>query len=486
MNAQIRSSIQLSILFACFSLLLPQRAKAQTFTDLHDFDPTSLSDGCGHAGLILSGGTLYGTGNASGQWGYGTVFAISPGGTDLRILHSFTPAAYPDYTNSDGAIPWDRLVLSGDALYGTTTSGGTSGNGVVFVVNTGGTGFTNLHNFSATTGGNSSGTPINSDGTSPYAGLILSSNTLFGTTRFGGDAGWGTVFAINTDGTGFTNLHSFAVGYGGIPDGGLILSGNTLFGARGYGGDAGWGTVFAINTDGTGFTNLHTFAFSDGALPFGGLVLLSNTLYGTTAYGGIEDEGTVFAVNTDGTGFAVLHSFPALGYDASMDANTNGEGANPEGDLILSGNTLYGTASQGGSAGNGTVFAFNTDGTGFTKLHDFAAFTGNTNNEGGQPEAGLILSGNLLFGTASRIGKLRGGTIFSIALEPPQLAITTSGANVILSWPTYAPGVTLQSAASLIPPIVWSTNLPSPVVVNGQNVVTNLITGTQEFFRLIQ
>ena len=39
--------------------------------------------------------------------------------------------------------------------------------------------------------------------------------------------------------------------------------------------------------------------------------------------------------------------------------------------LILSGNTLYGTASSGGSSGDGTVFAVNTDGTGFTTLHSF-------------------------------------------------------------------------------------------------------------------
>ena len=41
--------------------------------------------------------------------------------------------------------------------------------------------------------------------------------------------------------------------------------------------------------------------------------------------------------------------------------------------LILSGNTLYGTAYYGGSAGNGTVFALNTNGTGFTTLHTFTA-----------------------------------------------------------------------------------------------------------------
>src|SRR5215831_8307035 len=48
----------------------------------------------------------------------------------------------------------------------------------------------------------------------------------------------------------------------------------------------------------------------------------------------------------------------------------NSDGANPN-VSILSGNTLYGTAIQGGSGGSGTVFKVNTDGTGFVTLHSF-------------------------------------------------------------------------------------------------------------------
>ena len=68
--------------------------------------------------------------------------------------------------------------------------------------------------------------------------------------------------------------------------------------------------------------------------------------------------------------------------------------------LILSGNTLYGTAVYGGSSGDGTVFAVNTDGTGFTTLHNFTA-TVYGQRDGAFPYAGLILSGNTLYGTAS-------------------------------------------------------------------------------------
>jgi hypothetical protein len=65
----------------------------------------------------------------------------------------------------------------------------------------------------------------------------------------------------------------------------------------------------------------------------------------------------------------------------------------------------------------------------------------------------------------------------------PVLAIIRSGGNVVLTWPTNAAGFTLQSTTNLASS-VWSTNLPSPVVVNTNKVVTNAISGTQKFYRL--
>src|SRR5206468_3358452 len=139
-----------------------------------------------------------------------------------------------------------------------------------------------------------------------FAGLIISGNTLFGTAIQGGSSGFGTVFKINTNGTGFTTLHTFTAGDdGSSPIAGLTLSGNTLYGTASSGGSSGSGrgTVFSVNTDGTGFTILHSFTEapldtnSDGALPYAGLVLSGNTLYGTARNGGSSDQGTVFAVN---------------------------------------------------------------------------------------------------------------------------------------------------------------------------------------------
>jgi uncharacterized repeat protein (TIGR03803 family) len=306
------------------------------FTNLHSF---ANSDGAHPTGgLILAGTVLYGAAGSGGSSGAGTVFAVSIDGAGLTNLHSFTAASYPAYTNSDGVLPQGGLILSGKTLYGTAKLGGSSGAGTVFAVNTDGAGFTNLHTFN------------NSDGLNPQAGLILSDNTLYGTTSQGGSSGAGTVFAVNTNGTGFTNLYNFTAtsssgsnSDGAHPFAGVISSDNTLYGTTYEGGNGG-GTVFAVSIDGTGFTNLHNFAVSDGFFPATGLILSGNTLYGTASAGGSWGYGAVFAVKTDGAGFTNLHSFAIS------------DGARPTG-LVLSGNSLYGTAAGGGSSGNGTVFS---------------------------------------------------------------------------------------------------------------------------------
>jgi uncharacterized repeat protein (TIGR03803 family) len=266
----------------------------------------------------------------------------------------------------------------------------------------------------------------------------------------------------------------------------LLLSSNTFYGSAG-GGSSGNGTVFRVNTDWTAFTNLYSFSStppscaicinSDGA---GGVAsfLSGNTLYGTAGTGGSGGSGTLFALKTDGTGFTILYSF------TETSGGINSDGSGPVGPLVLSGNTLYGTTPGGGSSGNGTVFALNTDGTGFTTLHSFTATSALTNSDGAVPEAELVLSGSTLYGTASTGGSYGSGTVFSISL-PPQLTITPAAANVILTWPTNFTGFTLQSTTNLASP-AWTANLPAVVVVNGLNTVTNPISGIQQFFRLSQ
>jgi uncharacterized repeat protein (TIGR03803 family) len=406
-------------LVAGMTLVRAGQATANNFSVLHTFAAfgnnvydTNSGGGIPLGGLILSGNTLYGTASAGGDGGAGTVFAIDITDTNFLVVHPFTSINNPYGTNSDGAGPSADLAQSGDTLYGITQIGGLAGLGTVFAVNTSGLGAGGLYSF---TNGIDGGGP---------RGVTLSGSTLYGTTVEGGAYQNGTIFAFNIGGSGFVPLHSFAAlsgfpiptnGEGAGPQAGLVVSGSTLYGTANSGGHFGDGTVFAMQTDGTGFTVLHHFsALStqdlDGAMPLGALVLSGNTLYGTASRGG--GNGTVFSVHTDGSGFTTLHNFSLLNM-----FNENNDGAIPSAGLALVGNTLYGTAGAGGPSGQGTVFSLPTDGSSFTLLH---GFTGGS--DGGAPLAGVTVSGNIVYGTTST-GADGNGTVFGVSTEAVNVAV---------------------------------------------------------------
>jgi uncharacterized repeat protein (TIGR03803 family) len=296
------------------------------------------------------------------------------------------------FNGTNGASPNGSLTLSGSTLYGMTNAGGVNGYGNVFSINTDGSGFQNLLAFSGGT-----------DGNGPAAGLTPSGSTLYGTTFSGGANGQGNVFSINTDGTGFQNLLSFTGGTDGNgPAGNLTLSGSTLYGTTGYGGVYGDGNIFSIHTDGSGFQSLLSFSGSNGYTPTGSLTLSGSTLYGTTGGRLAVSEGTVFSIHTDGSGFQTLVTFTG--------GRAPAPGAGPNGSLALSGSTLYGTTSESGPmpAGAGTIFSVNTDGTDFQNLLRFSG------TEGGDPSGGLTLVGSTLYGTNQFGGDFLDGDIFSI------------------------------------------------------------------------
>lgn len=448
---------------------------AQVFTNLHSFvflDGTSPV-----AKLLLTSNTLYGTtrtyggGNAGG---YGSVFRMNTDGSAFTNLHTFS-AIQPEGGNMNGGV-----LLLGDTLYTTATFGGSSNYGCVVAISTNGLNETNLYNFPVT----SDVFPYaNSDGAYPSGGLEYSGGTLYGVAGSGGAYGWGALYWVSTNGTAFTNLHSFNFTDGQYPGSDLLLSNGVLYGTT-FGGGAGHvGTIFRMNTNGAVYTNFYDFTQpngspqtnDDGAFPACSLVLSGDTLYGTAAEGGNSGSGTVFMIKTNGTGFSVLHQFTST----NNPSGTNMDGAAPKAGLLLLGNALYGTASAGGSAGNGTVFRINTDGSGFATLYHFTG-TNNvagTNLDGAHPLAALITSGGILYGTASAGGTGSYGTVFSIA-TPPVLSITAAGTNAILSWPPDFAGYNLQSATNLNPPITWDA-------LAGQYSVTNPATGREKFYRLM-
>jgi uncharacterized repeat protein (TIGR03803 family) len=238
------------------------------------------------AGLIILKGTLYGTtlsgGDGCGSVGCGTVFSMTPAGSE-RVLYSFK--AQPD-----GNYPVASLVAVGLTLYGTTNLGGGSGCyyrngcGTVFSVNLQGTEKI-LYRFK---GG--------SDGAYPDANVIVVNGVLYGTTSIGGYQNEGTAFSVTTSGVEKV-LHRFGHGPDGRdPEGPLLDVNGTLYGTT-YSGGSGRGTVFSMSTAGKekvlyGFLG----GSADGSNPQAGLVDLSGTLYGTTFYGGRDNHGTVFAL----------------------------------------------------------------------------------------------------------------------------------------------------------------------------------------------
>jgi uncharacterized repeat protein (TIGR03803 family) len=299
------------------------------------------------------------------------------------------------------------LIQASDGnLYGTTHLGGTNDTGTVFKI-TPGVGLTTLYSFSAL----SSQYPYtNADGYDPRANLLQASDgNLYGTNTGGGAYGCGTVFKITTGGA-FTTLHSFSGPDGDFPQCALIqATDGNLYGTTYEGGANGNGTVFRITTGGT-LTTLYSFSpttlNSDGLGPEAGLIQASDgNLYGTASQGGANGEGTIFKITPGG--FTTLYTFSA----GNPQDGTNADGSYPVGRLIqATDGNLYGTTVGGGASADGTVFKITTGGT-LTSLHSFSY------GEGLYPYAGLIqASDGNLYGTNTGGGASADGTVFKITM----------------------------------------------------------------------
>ena len=306
-----------------------------------------------NGGLVLSNTTLFGTTFNGGTNDNGAIFSISTNGTGVTNRYSFTALdTVNGITNKDGANPSAGLVLAGTTLYGTAQNGGFGGNGTVFGFNTSSRTLTVLHQFTAMTNYNAFGVPTNSDGANPSCQLLLLGATLYGTTSAGGTNGLGTVFALNTNGTGFVVRHHFD-NDGASPSAGLVFAGGNLFG---IGGSA----VFALGTNGLGFTVLRQFDNPvDVGATFGlnsGLTVTTNMLCGVAFSDGTYGCGQIFSLNSNGGAFTDIHDFTALPSGYPPPPQTNLDGAFPSGGLIWLNGSLYGAASQGGTNASGVLF----------------------------------------------------------------------------------------------------------------------------------
>jgi uncharacterized repeat protein (TIGR03803 family) len=345
----------------------------------------------GSALIQGSDGLLYGTTISGGVYNLGTVFQTDLAG-NLTILHSFSGYNSAKPGASDAASPIARLFQSSDgSFYSVSYAGGIDDLGTVYKIDGKGN-VTLLHAFSGP------------DGSFPFANLVQDSvGALYGSAFDGGAFSLGTIFKIDTAGN-FAVLHDFSGADGAGSTASLIALNGLLYGAAYGDGTSNHGTIFALdpaNSDHAhNLTVLHQLANPDGSNPTEMLLASDGNFYGVTA-GGAFNSGTLFMVTPAGA-YTTLYLF-----------NGGLTGKNPVGGLIEDSGYLYGTASEGGSNGQGVIFRFDPVQKLITVMHTFGG------SDGANPNARLLkASDGKFYGTTYNGGVYSAGTIFQF--DPAQ------------------------------------------------------------------
>jgi uncharacterized repeat protein (TIGR03803 family) len=208
---------------------------------IHRFNDTGGPPNGGR--LVDLKGTLYGSTAHSGKYFWGAVFSLSTSGKE-KLLHNFNEG-----TNKlDGYLPEGGLLPVKDTLYGTTQDGGAYDDGTVFSITPTGT-ETVLHSFDGVDGNAPRATLLNVNGT--LYGTTLDGGDLRCQTSFGGP-GCGTVFEFDIASGRERVIYSFKGGKdGAAPVSGVIEVNGVLYGTTSNGGGtgcggAGCGTVYSI------------------------------------------------------------------------------------------------------------------------------------------------------------------------------------------------------------------------------------------------
>lgn len=376
-------------------------ARAQTYQVIYNFTGVGSDGSDPYGGPILDAqGNLFGTTYLGGKYGNGAVYELTPNGGSwaYSTIYSFK-------NEPDGAGPaFASLALSADhALYGVTEGGGYFG--TAFTVCPCAPRETVIHSLG-----------FGNDGAEPIGGLVFDSQgNLYGTTLVGGDNGNGTVYALQRPssvkgGERWTEgvIYRFAGGNDAInPGAGVSVDAKgNLYGTTSFGGVNGVGAVYMLTRSGSQWTESVLYNFQgldDGENPIGGVILDSaGNLYGTTFDGGVNGGGTIYEMSPSNGGwtFNVLYSFVG-GYGGPYNKLT----------FDASG-SLYGVTNSDGANGLGEVFKLSPGNGGWTltDLHDFAG-----GDDGNLPYGSVAVDANgNVFGTASIGGTSGQGVVFEV------------------------------------------------------------------------
>jgi uncharacterized repeat protein (TIGR03803 family) len=394
-----------------------------TTTRIADFDSSYLSSDSQRGsdplgGLVSDGvGYLWGTTYGGGESHDGTVYKINISTGAISTIVDFDDQNIST-DNHRGGSPAAGLVSDGEGnLWGTTGYGGTDNDGTVFRINISTGSITTIADFDR----NNSASD-NQRGAFPQASLVSdAAGNLWGTTEAGGVNSLGTVFKINTTSgvmhtiVDFDNSTSISDNQRGAePEAALVNDGQgNLWGTTDGGGGNGKGTVFKINISTGTITTVVDFDKSSsaadsqrGAFPQAGLAADgAGDLWGTTSSGGEKGDGTVFKINISSAAITTVFDF-----DGSTSVADYLRGGNPEAGLFrdASGN-LWGTTSEEGGNGYGTVFEINTSNNSINTVADIGI------PEPAYPTGGMTDDGSGSIWGASLAGGANGvGTVFKI------------------------------------------------------------------------
>jgi len=397
------------VLFALIAAVFVENGKVEAQVTPNYTYMTSLPFGAAAWGRLQHGsGTLYGT-----RFDIpGSVFSIDKNSYAYGTMHSFVV--------SDGTRPFAGLAAdhgsgASSPFYGTTTSGGLYGYGMVFNVVPSPNSYSDLHDFAGGT-----------DGSQPMAVLARQSTTNYGTTYAGGTYGCGTFFSVDDVVSNPPTYHNlYAFGASGPNDGcgsTTQLQADTLnqifywIGATTGGGSHNKGTVFALQVSGTIWSDCVIYNFTggtDGSSPVDLDVDADGNIYGVAQYDGVNNHGVVFELIPP-------NSSPCSNpwtYRLLNDFSLSNDGMQPNGiRYYRTTQKLYGTTWGGGANNLGTVFELTAPpGLGKGTETIYHSFSGGT-TDGANPPSRPLLDEKcgIIYGTTINGGATSSGGVYRV------------------------------------------------------------------------